>query len=351
MTAPTLWFLIIAFLWTGFFVLEGFDFGVGMLHKVVGRTDIEQRVAINSIGPFWDGNEVWLIVGAAAIFAAFPSWYATWFSAMYLPLVLLLLALIARGVSFEFRGRMDATRWRQTWSWSLTIGSTLCPLLLGVALGNLLAGFPVDSSEEFTGSVADSVTGYGVLVGFTLTALCLLHGATFLALRTEGEVRRRAHRVAVFALVPAVVLLLGFAAWTPSVSDAPALRGFVPPVLAVLAVVAAALLLRAHREGWAFTATALGIALTVVTLFANLYPNVLVSSTSAADTLTVTGTASGPYALKVMTVVAVVLVPVVLIYQGWSYVVFRRRVSGPPTPAATDPITGPPAPLEEGART
>jgi len=321
-----------------------------MLHKVVGRTDIEQRVAINAIGPFWDGNEVWLIVGAAAIFAAFPSWYATWFSAMYLPLVLLLLALIARGVSFEFRGRMDATRWRQTWSWTLTLGSALCPLLLGVALGNLLAGLPVDSTEEFTGSVADSVTGYGVLVGLTLTALCLLHGATFLALRTEGEVRRRAHRVAAVALVPAIVLLVAFAAWTPTMSDAPALRGFLPPVLAVLAVVAAALLLRVHREGWAFTATAVGMALTVVTLFANLYPNVLVSSTSAADTLTVAGTASGAYALQVMTVVALVLVPVVLLYQGWSYVVFRRRVSGPPS-AAPDPVTGPSAPLDEGALT
>src|SRR3954471_1370286 len=253
MTLPDLWFLIIAFLWTGFFVLEGFDFGVGMLHKVVGRTDTEQRVAINSIGPFWDGNEVWLIVGAAGIFAAFPGWHATWFSAMYLPLVLLLVALIARGVSFEFRGRMEATRWRQTWSWSLTLGSLLCPLLLGVALGNLLAGLPVDSTEEFTGSVADTVTGYGVLVGLTLTALCLVHGATFLALRTEGEVRRRAHRAAAAALVPAVVLLLGFAAWTPSMSDAPALRGFLPPVLAVLAVLSAALLLRAHREGWAFS--------------------------------------------------------------------------------------------------
>src|SRR3954451_23874477 len=346
MTLPDLWFLIIAFLWTGFFVLEGFDFGVGMLHKVVGRTDTEQRVAINSIGPFWDGNEVWLIVGAAGIFAAFPSWYATWFSAMYLPLVLLLVALIARGVSFEFRGRMEATRWRQTWSWSLTLGSLLCPLLLGVALGNLLAGLPVDSSEEFTGSVADTVTGYGLLVGLTLTALCVLHGATFLAMRTTDHVRRRAQRAANVALAPAVLLLLAFAVATPAVSGAPALRGTVPPVLAVVAVLAAALLVRAHRDGWAFTATAVAIALTVVTLFANLYPNVLVSSTSAADSLTVTSTASGAYALKGMTILALGLVPVVLIYQAWSYVVFRRRVIGPPPsapPEPPDPTTGPSA--------
>ncbi|WP_456825787.1 cytochrome d ubiquinol oxidase subunit II [Cellulomonas sp. P5_E12] len=354
MTLPDLWFLVVAFLWTGFFVLEGFDFGVGMLHKVVGRTDTEQRVAINAIGPFWDGNEVWLIVGAAAIFAAFPSWYATWFSAMYLPLVLLLVALIARGVSFEFRGRMDATRWRQTWSWSLTIGSALCPLLLGVALGNLLAGMPVDSSEEFSGSVADSITGYGLLVGLTLVALCLLHGATFLALRTEGDVRRRAHRAVAVTHVPAVLLLLGLAVWTPSVSDAPALRGIGLPALAVVAVLLAGALSRAGREGWAFTATAIAIALTVVTLFANLYPNVLVSSTAASDSLTVTSTASGQYALQVMTIVALVLVPVVLLYQAWSYVVFRRRVVGPPTTDPSeppDPTTGPSAPLDEGALT
>lgn len=351
MTLPTLWFLIVAFLWTGFFVLEGFDFGVGLLHKVVGRTDTEQRVAINAIGPFWDGNEVWLIVGAAAIFAAFPSWYATWFSAMYLPLVLLLVALIARGVSFEFRGRLDPTRWRQTWSWSLTLGSALCPLLLGVALGNLLAGLPVGSDEEFTGSLTDTVTGYGLLVGLTLLALSALHGATFLTLRTEGEVRRRAHRAAAVALVPAAVLLVGFAVATPAVSDAPVTRSLVTPVVAVLAVLASGLLLRAHREGWAFTATALGIALTVVTLFASLYPDVLVSSTSADHSLTVTGTASGEYALQVMTVTALVLVPVVALYQGWSYVVFRRRVSGPPVAAPPDPTTGPAAPLDEGALT
>ena len=354
MTLPDLWFLIIAFLWTGFFVLEGFDFGVGMLHKVVGRTDTEQRVAINSIGPFWDGNEVWLIVGAAGIFAAFPGWYATWFSAMYLPLVLLLVALIARGVSFEFRGRMDATRWRQTWSWSLTLGSLLCPLLLGVALGNLLAGLPVDSTEEFTGSVADTITGYGLLVGLTLTALCVLHGATFLAMRTTEQVRTRAERAAQVALVPAVLLLLAFAVATPAVSGAPAVRGVVPPVLAVVAVLAAALLVRAHRDGWAFTATAVAIALTVVTLFANLYPNVLVSSTSADDSLTVTNVASGEYALKVMTIVALVLVPLILLYQGWSYFVFRRRVIGPPTAAPPEPpvpSTGPSEPLDEGALT
>ncbi len=349
MSLPVFWFVVIAFLWTGFFVLEGFDFGVGMLHQVVGRTDTEQRVAINAIGPFWDGNEVWLIVGGAGIFAAFPSWYATWFSALYLALVLLLVALIGRGVSFEFRGRLDSGRWRGTWSWSLTIGSALAPLLIGVALGDLLAGLPIDSSEEFTGSTWDVLTPYGLLVGVTLLVLCVLHGATFLSLRTDGPVRERAHAVATRVVWPAAVLVLGFAVWTPSLSDAGFVRGVLPPVLAVLAVVAAGVALLRRREGWSFTATAVTIGLTVVSIFSNLYPDVMVSSTGAADNLTVAGTASGEYALKVMTVVALVLVPVVLAYQGWTYVVFRRRVSGPPQPdAPAGPVPDPSAPAGEG---
>ncbi|MBO9554235.1 cytochrome d ubiquinol oxidase subunit II [Cellulomonas sp.] len=351
MTLPTVWFVVVAFLWTGFFVLEGFDFGVGMLHKVVGRTDLEQRVAINTVGPFWDGNEVWLVVGAAGVFAAFPGWYATWFSALYLVVVLLLVALMARGVSFEFRGRVDAARWRHTWSWCLAVGSAVIPLLLGTALGNLLAGLPVGQDEEFTGTVADTVTGYGLLVGVTLLALCVLHGATFLVLRTDGEVRLRAHRVATVTLWPAALLLVAFAVWTPSLSDAPAVRSVVPSALAVVAVLVAALLLRAHRDGWAFGATAAAVGLTVGSVFAALYPSVLVSSTDPAYTLTVTGTASGEYALQVMTVVAAFLVPVVLLYQGWSYVVFRRRVTGPPVPARPDPVPGPSTPLDEGALT
>jgi cytochrome d ubiquinol oxidase subunit II len=349
MSLPVLWFVIIAFLWTGFFVLEGFDFGVGMLHQVVGRTDTERRVAINAIGPFWDGNEVWLIVGGAAIFAAFPGWYATWFSALYLAMVLLLVALIGRGVSFEFRGRLDSGRWRGTWSWSLTLGSAVAPLLIGVALGDLLAGLPIDSNEEFTGSTWDVLTPYGLLVGLTLLVLCVLHGATFLALRTEGAVRRRAHPIATRVVWPAAVLLVAFAVWTPSISDAGFVRGVLPPALAVLAVLAAGLLLRTGREGVSFTATAAAIGLTVVSLFTNLYPDVMVSSTSAADSLTVAGTASGDYALKVMTVVALVLVPVVLAYQGWTYVVFRRRVSGPPPhDVPTGPAPDPSAPPGEG---
>ena len=344
MSLPVLWFVVVAVLWTGFFVLEGFDFGVGMLHRFVGRDDGERRVAINSIGPFWDGNEVWLIVGGAAIFAAFPGWYATWFSAAYLAMVLLLLALMARGVSFEFRGRRSTGRWRESWSWALALGSLLAPLLIGVALGDLLVGLPIDAQQEFTGTFWDLLTPYGLYLGLTLVVLCVVHGATFLALKTAGPVRERAHRVAGGTHWLAAVLLLGFAVWTPTLADAGVLRGWLPGIAAFVAVAASGALDRARREGWAFTATAVGIGLTVVALFSNLYPNVMVSSTSASNDMTVAATASSHYALTVMTVVALVFVPIVLAYQIWSYVVFRRRVAGPPVTADTTPTAGQGAP-------
>jgi cytochrome d ubiquinol oxidase subunit II len=323
-----LWFTVVALFWTGFFVLEGFDFGVGVLHHVVGRTDIERRVAINAIGPVWDGNEVWLIVGGAAIFAAFPGWYATWFSAGYLALMLVLVALIIRGVSFEWRGRVDATRWRGTWSWTLTIGSAAVPLLLGVALGDLLAGLPIAASNEFTGSFWDLLTPYGLWLGLTLMVLCLLHGATFLGLKSTGAVRERSSRLAGRLVWPSLLLVVAYAVWTVSISDGGLWRSIAAAVPAVAAI-AAAFLIRAGSEGGSFAATAVTIGGTVAALFANLYPDVMVSSTATANNLTVAGTASGDYALKVMTVVAVVTLPVVLLYQGWSYWVFRARVNTP----------------------
>ena len=192
MQLHTIWFILIVILWLGFFVLDGFDFGVGALHMLIGRTDTERRVVINTIGPWWDGNEVWLIVAGGAMFAAFPGWYATLFSAGYLALVLVLVALFARGVSFEYRGKRDDPRWRAGWSWAQTIGSILVPLLLGVALGDLLNGLPINQNHDFTGDFFDLLTGYGLMTGLTLLTLCLLHGATFLALRTTGEIRDRA---------------------------------------------------------------------------------------------------------------------------------------------------------------
>jgi cytochrome d ubiquinol oxidase subunit II len=341
MSLAVLWFIIVAVFWTGFFILEGFDFGVGALHKVIGRTDLERRMAINAIGPVWDGNEVWLVVGGAAIFAAFPSWYATWFSAGYLALFLVLFGLIIRGVSFEWRARVDTDNWRGTWSWTLTAGSVLVPVLLGIALGDLLAGLPIDGSEEFTGSFWDLLTPYGLWLGITVLVLCLLHGATFLALKTDGTVRLRSRGLAGKLVWPAALVVVVWAVWTVSISDAGAWR-IAAVAVPVVAALAAALLIRSGREGRSFAATAITIGGTVAALFANLYPNVMVSSTATSNNLTVDGVASSDYALKVMTVVALVMTPVVLLYQGWSYWVFRARIGTPPeepaTLASADPI-------------
>ena len=320
------WFIIIAVLWTGFFILEGFDFGVGMLHDLVGTDDAGRRAAINTIGPLWDGNEVWLIVAAAAIFAAFPGWYATMFSAYYLAMVLLLASLIVRGLAFEYRGKRDAVRWRRTWDVLLTVGSLLAPLLIGVVLGGLLHGLPINSSQNYTGSFWDLLQPYPLFTGITLVLVCALHGATFLGLKTTGDMRERsgllARRVAPFTGAAVV----GFAIWTHVTYSG---TFFLNPIelLAILAAIAAVWLVYEHRAGFAFAATTVTIASCIVSIFVGLYPNVMVSSTKAAYNLTVHNTASGAYSLKVMTVVAIVFLPVVLAYQSWTYYVFRRRVS------------------------
>ena len=328
----TLWFLILAILWVGFFVLEGFDFGVGALHMIVGKTETGRRVALNTIGPFWDGNEVWLGVAGAGTFAAFPAWYATMFSALYLALLVVLAALIARGVAFEFRGKSEDPRWRSTWTWGTTLGSLLIPLLIGVGLGDLLVGLPIDSAHDYTGNFFDLLTPYGLWTGLTLLGLCLLHGATFLMLKTTDDVRARTRAISRPLGWIAVALVVGFVIWTRVVVGHTQVPGPVE-VLALIAVTFAARLARSdHHEGWAFAASATAIAATVGSIFIGLYPNVMVSSTSSAFNLTVNNAASGHYALAVMTIVAVICLPVVLIYQGWSFHVFRARVQAPPEP-------------------
>ncbi len=332
------WFILIVILWTGFFVLEGFDLGVGMLHGIVGRDEDGRRAVINTIGPLWDGNEVWLITAGAAIFAAFPLWYATWFSGLYLALVLLLVALIFRGVSFEYRSKSPRERWRGTWSWLLTVCSLLVPLLIGIALGDLLHGLPINASHEYTGSFWDLLQPYGIMTGVTLVAICVLHGATFIALKTTDQVRARAWRVARYSAPITALLVIAFIAWTHVQARGGA---FLNPVelIACLAVVAAAVQVQGHREGWAFAATTLTIAICITTIFTDLYPRVMVSSTSPAYSLTVYNSASPPYTLKVMTVVALVLLPLVLGYQAWTYHVFRQRISVHHfRPAAAPPV-------------
>ena len=330
MSLPTVWFVVVAFFWTGFFVLEGFDFGVGALHKVVGRTDTERRVAINTVGPVWDGNEVWLIVAGASMFAAFPNWYASWFSALYLALWLLLAALIVRGVSFEFRGKFAAPAWRRTWGWTLTVGSVLAPLLIGVGLGDLLAGLPIDADGDFTGTFLDLLTPFGLVLGVTLLTLCLLHGCAFLTLRATGPVLDRAHALLRRLGLPAAALVLIVAVWMV-VLAAPGGWGILAVAVPAVAVVLAAVTgLSGRSAGLTFAASAVTIGGLVAALFVCLYPTLLVSTTDPAYSLTVANSSSSPYSLQVMTIAAAVLVPIVLLYQGWTYYVFRRRVTAGP---------------------
>ena len=334
MQLHTIWFIVIAVLWVGFFVLDGYDFGVGALHMWVGKTETERRVAINTIGPWWDGNEVWLIVAGASLFAAFPGWYATMFSALYLALLLVLVALFARGVSFEWRGKRDDPRWRTGWSWALTVGSILIPLLVGVALGDLLNGLPINQHHDFTGDFFDLLTGYGLMTGVTLLALCLLHGATFLKLRTAGEMRDRARAAGRVIGPVAIIVNLAWVIWTLVVIGG----GTVPQptqIFGMIAVIFAWGLTNTDRDGWAFASSAVALAAAVGQIFIALYPNVMVSSTNHAYNLTVNNVASGHYALVVMTVVAVLFLPLVLLYQGWSFHVFHGRVTGPPASADT----------------
>ena len=348
------WFIVITVLWTGFFVLEGFDFGVGMLHSAIGKDEAGRRAAINTIGPLWDGNEVWLIVAAAAVFAAFPGWYATMFSGLYLALVLLLVALIVRGVSFEYRGKRHAVRWTRAWDALMIAGSVAAPLLIGVALGDLLAGLPINASQEYTGSFWNLLQPYAVFTGITFVLICLLYGATFLCLKTTDDLREGAWRLARRVAPVTGAAVVGFVIWTHVIHTT---AFFLNPVelLAILAVIAAVWLVYDHRDGFAFAATTVTMAACVVSIFTGLYPNVMVSSTNAAYNLTVHNTASGAYSLKVMSVVVVIFLPFVLAYQTWTYYVFRRRVSkqefqpkllrgtplGPPDPHTPTPDGGP----------
>jgi cytochrome bd ubiquinol oxidase subunit II len=347
-----LWFILITILWTGFFILEGFDLGVGMLHVFVGRDDAERRAVINTIGPLWDGNEVWLIVAGAAMFAAFPDWYATMFSAFYLALVLLLVALILRGVSFEYRGKSPNKHWRDTWSWLLSISSLLVAFILGIALGDLLHGLPINSSHEYTGSFWDIFQPYGILTGITLVAICVMHGASFITMKTTDELRDRAWRIAKWVSPVTVLLVWAFIGWTHVEAHGGAFLNVIE-LIACLAVIAAAWEIWGDRHGWAFSMSTITIASSIITLFVDLYPRVMVSSTNPAYSLTANNSASPQYTLKLMSVIALVLLPIVLGYQAWTYYVFRQRVSvhhfrpasaptaAPAAAAASAPATAP----------
>ena len=320
-----IWFLLIAVLWIGYFVLEGFDFGLGILLPFLGRNDKERRVLINAIGPVWDGNEVWVLVAGGATFAAFPHWYATLFSGFYLALFLILVALIIRGVAFEYRSKRDNPTWRLAWDWAIFIGSEVPDLLWGVAFGNIVGGVPIDANKEFTGNLLTLLNPYGLLAGVVTFSLFVTHGAAYIALKTEGDIRARANRVFLGAGLVAAVAAVVFLGWTQASSFIPGSAAV--SVLAALALVGALGANLLKREGWAFIGSAATIGLAVVALFLHLYPNVMPSSTNPAFSLTVSNASSTDLTLQIMTVVAVVFTPIVLLYQGWTYWIFRKRVS------------------------
>ena len=327
-----LWFALIGVLWLGYFFLEGFDFGVGVLLPFVSHDDVDRRVVVNTIGPVWDGNEVWLITAGGATFAAFPLWYATVFSGFYLALFVVLASLIFRGMAFELRHRRDDERWHQWWDRALFWGSALPALLWGVAFADFVHGVPIVAGGAWTGTFFDLVKPYALLGGLATLSLFTLHGATYLGLKTEGAVRERAREVARWLAPTTTVIVTAFLGWTYLSAHAWHRTGLVPPLLPILGVgvlAAVGWLVHDRLEGWAFIATAFVVLAFFTTLLLNLYPNVLVSSVRSAYDLSIVQSASHPYTLTVMSWVALVFTPFVLVYQSWTYWIFKKRVSRP----------------------
>lgn len=339
MELTTVWFLVVAFLWTGYFFLEGFDFGVGALLPVLGRDDIERRVLIHTIGPVWDGNEVWLITAVGATFAAFPEWYATLLSAFYLPMLLILAALILRALAFEYRGKRTRAAWQRRWDRSIVFGSVVPAFAWGFVFGNLLAGLPIDVNGEFTGSVVDLFTLAGLVGGLTTLTLFLLHGAVFLALKTRGEVRRRARALAGRLVLAAAVAGAVALCWAQARGGTAVTWG--TAVAALVALLAAAGANARGREGWAFLGTGAAIVLATATLFTVLFPAVVPSSLADADSLTTANAAATGYTLRILSWAALAFTPLVLLYQSWTYWVFGKRVGVedlPPSSGASLPV-------------
>ena len=324
-----LWFVLIAILFAGFFVLEGFDYGVGILLPFLGKTDRERRMILNTIGPFWDANEVWILTAGGAIFAAFPHWYATMFSGFYLALIVLLLALIVRGVAFEFRSKDSHPRWRSLWDWMAFVGSFVPALLWGVAMSNLLRGIPIDENMVYVGGFFNLLNPFALLGGLVSLTGFTLQGAIFLSLKTEGEIAKRAVGVTQRVGPAVTVLVFAFVVAMYMTTDALEHRGVNPGVIPVSAggfLLATGWMIHRRRLGWAFVTHTVSIVLSTATIFLFLFPRVIVSSLSPEWSLTIYNAASSPYTLKVMSIIALIFVPLVLLYQGWSYWVFRERV-------------------------
>lgn len=328
MDLQTLWFILIGVLFCGFLFLEGFDYGVGILLPFVGKSDKERRTIINSIGPVWDGNEVWLLTAGGAMFAAFPNWYATLFSGFYLALFLILIALIIRGVAFEFRSKDPRPSWRALWDGAIFVGSLLPALLWGVAFGNILRGVAIDASMTYVGSFFDLLNPYALVGGVVTLTLFILHGALFLELKTDGVVQERVRRTARRFWLPVTLLAVAFVAFSAFETDILSRLNVVN--IAGLVIAVGALLVTGYsifqqRYGRAFLGTGLTILGIVALIFGTLFPRVMPSS--LGFDLTIYNASSSAYTLQVMTVIALTLVPIVLAYQGWSYWVFRKRLT------------------------
>jgi len=336
MELTTVWFILIAVLWTGYFVLDGFDFGVGMLMPVLGRGkdgEARKRVMLNTIGPVWDGNEVWVLTAGGATFAAFPGWYATMFSGFYLPLLLILVALIVRALGFDYRGKTDNPTWRKRWDYAIFFGSAVPALLWGVALTNVVMGVPIDAQKEYTGNLFTLLNPIGLLGGLTTVALFLTHGAIFIALKTEGDIRQEARALAL--RTGAVAALLAVALLVSVNLSQGSLWSWIAAVVAAVALLAGLFAVSQNREGWAFIGTLVAIGAAVATLFLALFPDVMPSTTNAAYSLTTTNASSTELTLTIMTWVAAIFTPIVLVYTSWTYWTFRRRIGTQHIPAAT----------------
>jgi cytochrome d ubiquinol oxidase subunit II len=331
MNLQEVWFGLIAALFLGFFILEGFDFGVGMLMAPFARVakgdrDAHRRAALNTIGPVWDGNEVWLITAGAAMFAAFPGWYATVFSTLYLPLLAILFGMIVRVVAIDWRGKVDDPRWRGWADFAIAAGSWLPAVLWGTAFAVLVRGLPVDADGQVQLSIGDVLNPYTLLGGLATAGLFLFYGAVFVTLKTEGGIRDDAQRFALWLTLPATGLVAGFGVWTQLAYGKTwtwAALG-----VAVVALLAAVLLVwRRTSDGWAFVCTLLVVASVVVLLFGSLYPNLVPSTLNSAWNVTIYNASSTPYTLQIMTWVTAIMTPLTVIYQGWTYWVFRQRIS------------------------
>jgi cytochrome d ubiquinol oxidase subunit II len=329
------WFLLIGFLWTGYFLLEGFDFGVGMLMPFLGRSERERGIVTNTIGPVWDGNEVWVLTAGGAMFAAFPYWYATLFSGFYVALFLILVALILRGVAFEYRSKRTDPRWRLGWDAAIFFGSVVPALLWGVAFANIVAGVPIDKDGNFTGNLFTLLNPYALLGGIVTLTLFATHGAAYLALKTTNDLRARANALVLGLGLVAAVAAVAFLAWTAANKTVPG--SVAASVVAAVALIGALVANRTRHEMWTFIATGVTILMAVVALFANLYPNVMPSTTDPAFSLTVSNASSTELTLQIMTVVAVIFTPLVLLYEGWTYWIFRQRITSERTQETATP--------------